>query len=305
MSRTKSAPAPLPAALVLAALALAAPAATQEIDREARIAAENALRETVTAALVKGDPGPALAALKAGHAGYFELFSAYDPTVSMLTIAIQAKQVGAVKALLEAGVGLDLGVDQNTIYDWSAAIETGDGRIVKLLLAHGADPNQRLSWRSNGEPVGGSSTPLTEAAAAGHIAIVLTLLAAGADPNGVAIETAFDPASSSFFGFSYRSALDCAATPTIQAPIAVKGGLYASMLPTVGRMATVTDSGLRVRGEPNTSGAILTKLEAGTIVRALATGPNEVIDGKESRWIRVVLPDGMLGWVFAAYLSWK
>jgi len=279
--------------------------AAQE-DWGARMAAENALRESVFSAIERGDPGPALAALKAGHDPSFQTFEAYDPTISMLTVAIRARQAGAVEALLKAGVRFDQGQDFTTTYDWEAAIAAGDPRIVGLMLAYKADPGQKMQWRSNGEPLGGFFTPLTRAAAAGETEIVRLLLDAGASPNSLEGSFWNDPSGTVDYdyAFEFHSALDLAANPAIEKLLLDRGATSVVRLPGVGRTAKVSDSGLRVRSDPSTTGSIIARLEAGVSLRALETTEREEIGGVNAPWVRVVLPNGTVGWVFGGFLVW-
>ncbi len=66
--------------------------------------------------------------------------------------------------------------------------------------------------------------------------------------------------------------------------------------------AEVTDSGLRVRTQPTTSAMILANLKKGDKVQVIATGPKETINGVTAHWLRIIAPDGMVGWAFGGFL---
>ncbi len=117
-----------------------------------------------------------------------------------LWTAASAGRREAVEALLEAGV------NPNRLYRWSPlhwAASNGHGDVVRVLLAHGADPaiedhrgRTPLDQAKGSEVVAalleagvdpdrqyGGYTPLHNAAALDDAAMVETLLAHGADPN--------------------------------------------------------------------------------------------------------------------------
>ena len=73
-------------------------------------------------------------------------------------------------------------------YDWVAGLQPGKHEFVKALLAHGADPNARITALpprlafTISAPQVRTGTPFMLAARAGDVAIMQALLAAGADP---------------------------------------------------------------------------------------------------------------------------
>jgi len=61
-------------------------------------------------------------------------------------------------------------------------------------------------------------------------------------------------------------------------------------------------SGVRARTDPAVSAAEVGRLQLGAIVSELARSPNKDKIGElEDNWIRVALPDGKEGWIFAAF----
>ncbi|GAA5080160.1 hypothetical protein GCM10023259_087040 [Thermocatellispora tengchongensis] len=85
--------------------------------------------------------------------------------------------VERVRELLGGGAAADPAPGEDASTPLYLAAVGGDAEIVRLLLAHGADPN-RLS---GGEDEG---LPLCAAAAWNHVEVAEALLAAGADPRG-------------------------------------------------------------------------------------------------------------------------
>jgi uncharacterized protein len=93
---------------------------------------------------------------------------------SMLELACLYRDAGTVKALLERGAKVEHRSTMGRTALFTAAAN-GDTDIVAMLLAHGA----RANVRSRITPV----TPLHLAVNGGHVEVVKSLLAAGADPN--------------------------------------------------------------------------------------------------------------------------
>ncbi len=229
----------------------------------------------------------------------------YDGEVSILNLAFRLGNLEAARLMLDAGVKFDLGFEMGRYYDWRPILEDGNPDMVKLVLSRGYSPDLQMQWQSNGEDSSGTDWPLTLAARAGSAEIMSLLLAAGADPNVVFHARFNSPAYGGDFFFDYRTACDILdGQPELLALVKKRGGLPASKDPRAGEGATVSGAGLRVRSSPGTDGTVLGKLDAGVKVRALRTGPTDTVGGVTAKWIYVVGPGGLEGWVFGQFLTW-
>ncbi len=77
-------------------------------------------------------------------------------------------------------------------------------------------------------------------------------------------------------------------------------------LSTLERPETLTrqvSENLRLRSIPNTSGEIVTTIQASTLVCLLKTGENETIEGITAPWVYVETEEGIRGWCFSGYLE--
>jgi ankyrin repeat protein len=132
-----------------------------------------------------------------------------DPDgATALVLAIINANYEAAAALIEAGADPNIGDKEANMAALYAAVDmhrlaVGHGRpnpkpsgemtavdVVKLLLAHKADPNQRLKGaifqrhHTGGDrALGEGSTPFMRAAKSGAVEVMRLLLAAGADPT--------------------------------------------------------------------------------------------------------------------------
>jgi ankyrin repeat protein len=93
--------------------------------------------------------------------------------------AARADAVSAIDALHGLGAELDANVYQGTPLTWAAA--RGRVHAVRRLLALGASVDRRGTFGGPGHGVG--TTALHHAAESGHLEVIETLLAAGADPT--------------------------------------------------------------------------------------------------------------------------
>ncbi len=93
------------------------------------------------------------------------------PNLTALMWACQDRQLGSVKALLDAGADPR---QENKTGKSPLILSTGDPDIVSLLLQHGVDPNS---------PTSSGSLAMHSALASRHGRSVRLLLQAGADPN--------------------------------------------------------------------------------------------------------------------------
>ena len=118
---------------------------------------------------------------------------------SLLDMAIDAGQRGAIKALVAHGA--DVNVDQYDLGKYGAstqdatyveplvdAASSGEDDVVQYLLEHGANIDQRNNISPLIPVVGGANTALSAAVAGGGVSTVYLLLADGASVN-----TALDP----------------------------------------------------------------------------------------------------------------
>ena len=135
--------------------------------------------------------------------------NAVDPDgATALVLAIINANYDVAALLVDRGADPDIGDTESKMAALYAAIDmhrlaVGHGRpnpkpsgrldavdVIKSLLAHGADPNARLSaplmqrHHSGGDrALGEGSTPFMRAAKSGDVAVMRLLLAAGADPK--------------------------------------------------------------------------------------------------------------------------
>ena len=84
--------------------------------------------------------------------------------------------------------------------------------------------------------------------------------------------------------------------------------------PAIGKTAVVTEN-LRLRTGDKTTAQVVTTLVAGTRVKVLASGREDMVDGIASNWVQVsvldgakdkdgnVIEAGTIGWLFGGYLS--
>ncbi|MDE6720258.1 MAG: SH3 domain-containing protein [Treponemataceae bacterium] len=84
--------------------------------------------------------------------------------------------------------------------------------------------------------------------------------------------------------------------------------------PAIGKTAVVTEN-LRLRTGDKTTAQVVTTLVAGTRVKVLASGREDLVDGIASNWVQVRVLDGArdkdgnaiaagtVGWLFGGYLS--
>ncbi|WP_280420841.1 ankyrin repeat domain-containing protein [Nocardia carnea] len=89
--------------------------------------------------------------------------------------AVWERDPVAVEALLKAGASPEESSEEGTTPLYQAAVN-GATDLVRLLLAHGADPNRPSAPVEEG-------LPLCAAACWNHAGVVSALLAAGADPD--------------------------------------------------------------------------------------------------------------------------
>lgn len=132
-----------------------------------------------------------------------------DPDgATALVVAIINANYDTAAALLDAGADPNVGDTEANMAALYAAVDmhrlaVGHGRpnpkpsgdldaidVIKLLLAHGADPNARLKapifqrHHTGGDrALGEGSTPFMRAAKSGDVAVMRLLLASGADPK--------------------------------------------------------------------------------------------------------------------------
>lgn len=159
---------------------------------------QRAGREELNYNVMRGGSTPLLFAARSGDAESAKLLlsKGADPNdalpdgTSALTLAAHSGQRDVALALLDKGANPnDLGIGYTALH---AAILRGDLALVKALLAHGADPNLRMTKatpvRRNSTdyfllaPVVGS-TPYLLAAKFVEAEIMQVLLAGGADPK--------------------------------------------------------------------------------------------------------------------------
>jgi ankyrin repeat protein len=131
-----------------------------------------------------------------------------DPDgATALVIAIINANFDEAAALVEKGANPNIGDKEAKMAALYAAVDMhrlaiGHGRpntkpsgnldavdLIKILLAHGADPNQKLlaatmqrHHTAGDRALGDGSTPFMRAAKSGDVAVMRLLLAAGADP---------------------------------------------------------------------------------------------------------------------------
>lgn len=130
-----------------------------------------------------------------------------------LVEAVEARDIDAVRTLLDQGADVDVGRESDGFTPLSMALLLGADDIARLLLERGADPNAfdsstlgplqiaatigrdvemvRLLLEAGADPDTGSAVtgdgslpPLAGAAGSGNLEIVEVLLRAGADPDG-------------------------------------------------------------------------------------------------------------------------
>ncbi|MGI5219628.1 ankyrin repeat domain-containing protein [Nocardia sp. CA-290969] len=89
--------------------------------------------------------------------------------------AVQTRDRAAAGALLKAGVSPEETSAEGTTPLYQASVD-GCADLVRLLLAHGADPNRPSAVVEEG-------LPLCAAACWNHVGVVSALLTAGADPD--------------------------------------------------------------------------------------------------------------------------
>ncbi len=98
----------------------------------------------------------------------------YDNESSALKIAVRHSWVHIIKLLFDLGAKIDTSF---TIPLLTTAVRTNDTDIVKLLLQHGADPNQKENHSIN--------TPFTVSILHSNFNIVQLLLQHGANVNDI------------------------------------------------------------------------------------------------------------------------
>lgn len=130
-------------------------------------------------------PEAFLQKVEEGDAAHAALFveAGMDPTVknhsnrTALWIATERRQLGALKALLGAGVKPDarnapaMEYGKTLVFE---AVDTGEAEFVRVLAEAGADATSANEY---------GVTPLSEAARVGNVEMCQILLKAGADPN--------------------------------------------------------------------------------------------------------------------------
>lgn len=111
--------------------------------------------------------------------GIFEAEGYTRKSVTALMLAAEAGQEAAVRALLEAGAGIQQADDSNEPRRSKStalayACRAGQTQVARLLLEAGANPNHRLSY---------GHTILDESCYEAPLELIRLLLARGADPN--------------------------------------------------------------------------------------------------------------------------
>jgi ankyrin repeat protein len=151
-----------------------------------RVAAGLGRLDLVVALVPEGRPQSLAAGAHRGfyrpHGGFPAWHPSDDPAEILdegLAWAARSDRVECLDLLAARGAGLDADVYRGTALAWAAF--AGRARAVERLLELGADAHGRTSF--GGPDHGENATPLHLAAQNGHVDVIQTLLAAGADPE--------------------------------------------------------------------------------------------------------------------------